>query len=272
MFIDTHSQNTIIESLCKVLRITTVKLEEELNKIEQINNKDQFIDAFISEKVHTYPDEILLFHLSRRLNGTENDKNGQNLFVLLTTPNPLSELMKRFGIEFFDCEGHIETLYMGKPVDWDKCYNGNSSYMKWRLGFFEKQKDYCFNGFAFKDLLYKNTYARSLLNMPEFLSQLIACLGCVKLEKYYIENSTYYCYEYKLPMKLILFDDNEALPTDQKPHYLMKRIFQRLLKYKETNVRFMLDDDNPVLRLEDNYVVPSDYFVNKEIVVSDMLF
>ena len=68
--------------------------------------------------------------------------------------------------------------------------------MKWRLGYYNGREDFCFNGFAFKDLLYRNNYARALSGVPEFLGQLVECLQCREVEWKYMENSEYFCYEY----------------------------------------------------------------------------
>lgn len=162
MFIDTHTKRSMEESLCGLMSISVEKLYGGIDHFENIcgsnydicNNEIRtFIDEHLPE---TSPDEILLFHLSCRLKGTEQDVIGRNLLDLLTTENAFSAAMEKFGIEFFKGTQHIETVYCGKIIDWDKCWNGNSSYMKSQFGYFKGRKDFCFNGFAFKDLLYKN--------------------------------------------------------------------------------------------------------------------
>ena len=143
--------------------------------------------------------------------------------------------------------------------------------MKVRLGYYKGREDYCFNGFALKDLLYKNNYARQLFDMPEFLGQLINCLGCKSVGSYYMEHSDYYCYEYKIPMNIVVFDGKDEYTLNQKQFYLIKCILKRLVDYQTNDVRFIFDHDNPILRLPDNYIVPSEYFVNKEKITYDML-
>ncbi len=275
MFIDTHSKESMLKSVCEIFHISQFELRDVLYGIDRSASDDddyiEKLDALIQERTVDYPDEILLFHLSRRLYGTEDNVSGRNLVDLLTTDNAFSGLMKKAGIEFVKGEQHIDVLHNGTTVDWDKCYHGNSSYMKVRLGYYKGREDYCFNGFAFKDLLYRNSYFRELSGMPEFLSQLIECLGCKKVGIYYMEHSDYYCYEYKLPLEIVMFDDHDNYSLVQKQHYLIRCVLQRLTLYQTSDIRYMYDHDNPILRLADDFTVPEEYYVTKEKITNDML-
>ena len=141
MFIDTHTKDSMIRSVCEALKISEVELKDNLDNMDKMANDDdeyyEMIDAFVEERLLCPLDEILLFHFSRRLHGTEDDVEGRNLADLLTTENAFSEIMKKAEIQFIKGEQHIDVLYKGQIVDWDKCYNGNSSYMKLRLGYFK---------------------------------------------------------------------------------------------------------------------------------------
>lgn len=275
MFIDTRSKNSMTQSICNLFNISEEDLMNKLDRIGDVtaidDNYIERLDDFIGQNVKNYPNEILLFHFSRRLHGTEDETEGRNLLNLLTTENPFSNFMKRANIEFSQGKEHIETFYKGKEVDWDRCWHGNSSYMKVRLGYIKGREDFCFNGFAFKDLLYKNEYARILYSMPEFLNQLIQCIECNSLGKDYTEHSDYYCYEYRLPMEIVVFDTNDKYSLHQKQKYLIRCILQRLAEYNSLDTKYMFDNDNPIVRLPDNYIIPSKYCIGKEKITYDMI-
>lgn len=231
------------------------------------------LESFINQRYKNgLINEILFFHLSRRLNGTEDNVVGRNLLDLLTTENEFSLLLSKKGIKFTKGEQHIEVYHRGKLIDWNKCWSGNSSYMQLRLGYFKGREDFCFNGFAFKDQLYKTTYARNLSGVPEFLGQLIECLERKDIGYYYIENSSYYCYEYKVPLDRVLFDDDEKLSGISKEKHIIKCVLQRLDSYRCGDVEYTCDHDNPILRLRDDDILEAEHFVSKEIITSEMLY
>ena len=262
MYIDTHSRESMEESICSILHMHPIELRNQLRIIDNTSaDDDDYIhrlDLFIAEHVDTYPDEILLFHLARRLHGTEASKEGRNLADLLLTDNPFSLFLKNYNIEFIKGEQHIDVRYKGNIVDWDKCWKGNASYMKSRLGYFKGREDFCFNGFAMKDLLYRNSYARELSGVPEFLGQLIECLQCSNVGRKYMDESDYYCYEYRLPLSIVMFDDHDDYSDALKQRYLLRCVLQRIYQYQISNPRFMYDHDNPILRLADDYTIPSE--------------
>ena len=97
------------------------------------------------------------------------------------------------------------------------------------------------------------------------------CLQCKALDKYYMENSTYYCYEYKLPLSMVMFDDHDTYSDSLKQKYLISCVLQRLYQYQTSNPRYMFDHDNPILRLPDDYTIPSNYYVGREMITLDML-
>lgn len=277
MYIDTHSENSMNASICQLLHISKYELADIFREIYRTSDSDYDgyigkLDLLISEHIgKELPDEILFFHFARRLNGTENDVLGRNLADLLTTQNAFSNFLKEHKLEFYMGDQHIETTYKGVVVDWDKCWNGNSSYMKVRLGYFKGREDYCFNGFAFKDRIYKNNYARSLYGVPEFIGQLVECLGCRKVKQDFMENSTYYCYEYKIPIDRVMFDDHDNYSLNQKQMYLIRCVLDRLVDYQTSDPRYRFDHDNPILRVGDNDTLPADLFIKKEVVTLDML-
>lgn len=283
MYIDTRSKEGMESSMSTYLDISVDELYQYIDYAAGRAHKDQWafntdifrdeLENIISDlRPEEQIDEFLLFHLSRRLHGTENDVAGRNLENLLTTRNALSDFLRKYQIEFVKGEQNIITYYNGQEVDWDKCWDGNSSYMKVRLGYFKGREDYCFNGFAFRDLLYKNSYARALSGVPEIIGQLIERLGCKKMGYDFMENSTYYCYEYKVPIERVMFDGHDTYSRSQKQRYIVHCVLERLLQYSgEKDTRYMSDHDNPILRLNDHDILPAEFFIQKELVTADML-
>lgn len=283
MLIDTRSKECMENSMSTYLDISVDELYQYIDYASDKAHKDQWVfntdifrdelDTIIADlQPEKQIDEMLLFHLSRRLHGTEDDVSGRNLEDLLTTENPLSEFLRQHKIEFKRGAQNIITFYKGTEVDWDKCRNGNSSYMKSRLGFFKGREDYCFNGFAFKDLLYKNSYASSLSGVPEIIGQMIECLGCRNVGYDFMENSAYYCFEYRVPIDRVMFDDHDSYSRSQKQRYLVHCVLERLLQYSgATSTRYMFDHDNPILRLDDHDILPAEFFVQKELITGDMI-
>ncbi len=275
MYIDTHSKESMEKSVSEFFSMHTLELYEQLKIIDRsANDDDDYIsklDRFIAEKAIVYPDEILLFHLARRLCDTEDATEGQNLANLLLTENPFTSFIKEYEIGFLKGEKHIDVLYKGKMVDWDKCWHGNSDYMKSRLGYFKGHEDFCFNGFAMKNLLYRNSYARELSLAPEFLGWLAECLQLKEIEWKYMENSEYFSYEYKLPLSIVMFDDHDKYSDTSKQRYLLRCVLQRLYQYQTVGARFMFDHDNPILRLADDYTIPSEFYVGREKITQEMM-
>lgn len=275
MYIDTHSREDMEKSICKLFCMPPTELYKNIKLLEKSFSNDDYIDKlnmFIQDKAIVYPNEILLFHLSRRLHGTEDAREGKNLAELLLSDNPFCSFMKKYDIEFVKGDQHIDVKYKGDIVDWDKCKTGNPSYMKSRLGYFEDRKDFCFNGFAMKDLLLKNYYAMSLSDGPEFLERMAECLQCREIRSEYERNSAYFCYEYKLPIEMVIFDGYDNYTTRLKQLHLLRCVLERLYEYQTSNSGLMSDSDNPILRLKDDYDIPSKYYVGKEKITSEMLF
>ena len=180
--------------------------------------------------------------------------------------------MRKHQLVFVKRKQNIATYYKGKEVAWEKFLNDDGRYIKYRLGNYNGQGDYCLNGFAFKDLLYKNDYARYLSKGPELLQKLIDCLECEAMGNDFMKNSSYYCYEYRVPIDRVLFDEHDEYSRSQKQRYIVCCVCRRLLRYsKILSTRYMYDDGNPILRLGDHDILPAEFFVQKEYITEDML-
>ncbi len=281
MYIDTHTKETMENSICSYLCVTPKDLYDLFEFAGSEAQQDKFIDgdklnnifnSFI--KAHlpsTAIDEILFFHLSRRLNTEKDSSLGNNLFDLLSTKNAMTLFLKEHDVEFEVCDKHLNLLYKGKEVSLEDTNREHIPYLRWRLGHNERRIDFCFNGFLLKDLLYRNHYARELYDVPEFIGVLATFLKRRDIGTDYFENSKYYCFEYCVPLEKIMFDDDEKLDIKEKEIYLLNQILNRLYEYYTSDIRYMFDHDNPIIRLTDSDTMDEKYFITKEKITWDML-
>lgn len=268
-------------SICSYLCVTPKDLYDLFEFAGSEAQQDKFIDgdklnnifnSFI--KAHlpsTAIDEILFFHLSRRLNTEKDSSLGNNLFDLLSTKNAMTLFLKEHDVEFEVCDKHLNLLYKGKEVSLEDTNREHIPYLRWRLGHNERRIDFCFNGFLLKDLLYRNHYARELYDVPEFIGVLATFLKRRDIGTDYSENSKYYCFEYCVPLEKIMFDDDEKLDIKEKEIYLLNQILNRLYEYYTSDIRYMFDHDNPIIRLTDSDTMDEKYFITKEKITWDML-
>ena len=281
MYIDTHTKETMENSICSYLCVTPKDLYDLFEFAGSEAQQDKFIDgdklnnifnSFI--KAHlpsTAIDEILFFHLSRRLNTEKDSSLGNNLFDLLSTKNAMTLFLKEHDVEFEVCDKHLNLIYKGKEVSLEDTNREHIPYLRWRLGHNERRIDFCFNGFLLKDLLYRNHYARELYDVPEFIGVLATFLKRRDIGTDYFENSKYYCFEYCVPLEKIMFDDDEKLDNKEKEIYLLNQILNRLYEYYTSDIRYMFDHDNPIIRLTDSDTMDEKYFITKEKITWDML-
>lgn len=281
MYIHTHSKESMEHAVYDLLNLPKKGLANLLydegkasctgiymdgDKFNNIINK--FIDSRIKGKTI---DEILFFHLGRRLNSAEECNEWKNLFELLTTENAMSVFLKIREVEFQPYDGHLDLFYKGKKISLDDTEKQHVPYLRWRLGYNHNRIDYCFNGFMLEDLLYRNNYARELYDVPEFIGNLATFLGNRDIGTDYFTNSKYFCFEYCILIEKVFFDKAETLSEEEKRKYLINQVLHRLYDYSVTNIRYMFDHDNPILRLADNDVMQEKYFVKKEEITWEML-
>lgn len=281
MFINTHSEISMKKSVCELFGISIRNLSELLKMISVKASKDcyfdgdifnEIVDNFIKSHLSTKKiNQVLFFHLSRRLNSANNTFLGNNLFDLLTTENVFSDFLKKHSVRFSPCNNHIEMYYNGDLVTLENTYESNVCYLRSRLGYNKGREDFCFNGFAFKDLLYRNSYSRELSDVPEFIGVLATFLKCKNIGTDYYLNSRYYCFEYCIPMERVFFDNDDKMSLECKMVYILNQVIQRLYDYSVTDLKYMYDHENPVLRLSDSDTMLEKYFVTREEITSDML-
>lgn len=281
MYIDTHTKETMEKSICSYLGVTLQDLSALFNLAGNEAQQDKFLDgdklndifnSFIEAHMSNKElDEVLLFHLSRRLNNASDCNVGNNLFELLSTENAMTLFLKEHDVEFVVCDKHLNLIYKGKEISLDDTNKEHIPYLRWRLGHNANRIDFCVNGFLLKDLLYRNNYARELYDVPEFIGVLATFLKRRDIGTDYFENSTYYCFEYCVPLEKIMFDDNEKLSVKEKKTYLLNQVLSRLYEYHTSDIRYMFDHENPIIRLTDDDMMDEKYFVTKEKISWNML-
>lgn len=281
MYIDTHTKESMQQAVCQIFNITVEELYQLFERAGQASCTENYMDVdkfnnvinqFIDLKMSDKPiDQILFFHLGRRLNSAGNCGEGKNLFELLSTENAMSTFLKNHKVTFQPNEEHLDLYYKGKIISLDNNEKEYIPYLRWRLGYNTNRIDYCFNGFMLRDLLYRNNYARELYDVPEFIGVLARFLRNRNIGTDYFQNSKYYCFEYLVPIDKVYFDYAEGLPKEGKQRYLLNQALHRLYDYTVTDIRYMFDHDNPILRLADDDVMQEEYFVTKEEITWEML-
>ena len=267
MYVNSKTISSIMKSLCYIFNVTDEKLFKILLDIEKNSNsetKDDVIDKFIKDNMLYKPNEVLLFHLSRRLNSTLNDTEGLPLSTLLTTNNTFSTFLKKYGLNFKLKDKYIEIIYNGEIKSLDDDNNPNILYLRRRLGYNKTDQDFCFNGFILNPLIGQNIYISSLEDAPEIIINLSEFINNNLLLQDYKINSAYYCFEYKVPIDKIIFDGKEELNNDEKVIYLLRSYITILIDYyiyNNHNIETCI-----IIRLADNYKLASNYFVSKFMI------
>ena len=72
-------------------------------------------------------------------------------------------------------------------------------------------------------------------------------------------------------LSVVMFDDHDRYSDSLKKRYLLQCVLQRLHAYQTTSLKYMYDHDNPILRLADDYTIPSKYYVSRQKITADML-
>lgn len=118
MFIDTHSSEAMAQGICNYFNITPRELSVLFAKAGKASQKEYYIDGdkfnniinkFIDAKMPNTPvDQVLFFHLSRRLNSAQGNHTGKNLYDLLSTENETTEFLKNHDVEFSPVDRHLE--------------------------------------------------------------------------------------------------------------------------------------------------------------------
>ena len=281
MFINTYSSTTMQKDICTFLKInesdlfyffrkTYKQLLLNRNENELSNLIKSFIKNHLSENKI---DKVLFFHLTRRLNSNDPIIHSYNLYHLLSTKNIFSEFLAKHNITFKPVANYLEIYYKNKFISLEDKFSNSANrlYFKSRLGYNKDCfQDFCINGFMFKDTIYKNFYANSLSPAPEIITKLSYLLDIQNLTEDYMENSTYYLFEYLIPIDDIIFSNYTSLKED-KTLYFIELIIKRLYLYYFYGSDEITGSDNEILRLSENVNLDETYFVKYEKITSDIL-
>lgn len=281
MLIDTKTKESMIASLASYLDITEDELFQYIdyaaNKAQQDSwafNTDVFEEELLSIISDLQPaatiDEIYVYHLTRRLNGSIEDKSSDNLKSLLLKESPISRFLSQYRISFIEKDMHPVIVFKDNEITLEDTFESDVCYLRSRLGYNSGREDYCFNGFALRDQLMKNSYTRQLYSGPEFIDVLSRYLSIDGLKKRYFENSKYYCFTYKMTIDEIIFDDRENLGNDEKIDYFLIQIAMRIMSYME-NSKYQYDHDNPIVRIADDASVSESKIANIEEITLEMI-
>lgn len=266
-YIDAVNHNSLEKGIMELLNLTREEINNIYKSIYYDTEKEpwKWVEDFLADYVVDESLEyIQMYHLSRRLNGTDLRSNN-NLEQLLLEETPVSEFLKKYGVTFVKNNSHIDMYYNGKLQLLDDEFrysNGNMYYIKSRLGYNENQ-DYCVNGFAYREHLEKNHYFEDLSRCPELVQNIEWLLNIDGMISNYYKNSKYYCIKYLIPLSEVIFDMNNPPETnrDKMIVFLNQSILR--LYYERRNISFVCDD-NLILRLSDYAMIKPEWFVAAE--------
>lgn len=266
-YIDTKTQQSIKQGIMEFLGLSSGEMIQMFMSIYEDTEKEpwEWVRDFLSYCIVDEKLEyIQMFHLTRRLNDTDIKLNN-NLQQLLIEESPLSDFFRKHKVTFKSSGGHIDMYYKGKlqPLDDEFRYDrGNIYYLRSRLGY-NKNQDYCVNGFAFRSYLEKNHYYSSLSSCPELVGNIERLLGIQEMSTDYYNNSKYYCIEYLIPMSDVIFDMVYPPETvEEKTAEFLQQAILRL--YDEWRRSSFVCDDNLILRLSDDACIKPEWFVEAE--------
>lgn len=266
-YIDAVNHDSLEKGIMELLNLTREEINNIYKSIYYDTEKEpwKWVEDFLADYVVDESLEyIQMYHLSRRLNGTDLRSNN-NLEQLLLEETPVSEFLKKYGVTFVKNNNHIDMYYNGKLQLLDDEFrysNGNMYYIKSRLGYNENQ-DYCVNGFAYREHLEKNHYFEDLSRCPELVQNIEWLLNIDGMISNYYKNSKYYCIKYLIPLSEVIFDMNDPPETnrDKMIVFLNQSILR--LYYERRNISFVCDD-NLILRLSDYAMIKPEWFVAAE--------
>jgi len=268
MYIDTTTKETLQNSIITLFNISEDMLECFFEKVyESEKSVEDEINLFILERAidKSIITEIEFYHLSRRLNNCDF-KIGYNLYTLLLEDTEVAAFLRERDIEFKMGDGHLLLYHHGIHEELNDNSRPGVANVRWRMGYLKDygREDYCFNGFAFKDALHNNSYINSLRLCPEFIGQLAIVIDREDIINDYVNNSEYYLIKYIVPLEKVIFDGIRCNNSEEKVTYLMSLSLLRLYKYWNNDHYGTYDNDNLILRLEDDDIMGQEFFVSAD--------
>lgn len=270
MIIDTSSRLSTEKSLLSYFGITREELYKCIDKAYKEMKSESIIDTskfenslkstLFSIETKEKIDQIYVYHLTRRLD--ELPSETYNLIDLLSNENSLTNFLKEYDVSFKRNNNQIDIFYKNKKVLLNNSEKNSMYILKKRLGHIEEYLDSCFNGFIYKDYLEYNFYYKELSRGSEFISALSNYLDNPIIQNDFCKKSKYYCYTYKLPIDLIIFD---ALETDENDIYdekitiFLTNLCLILQEYRVEESCSENDSYNLIVRLDDYMNIPKEY-------------
>ncbi len=268
MYINTATKETMEKSICEVLNINLKELDDLLedcynktqanHRIMILDDQYDYFQSYVKEHLTKDIDQILFVHLSRRING-DNDDNGYNFVDLLVKENSLSTYLKSYGITF-KYDKYIRMFINNHEVVLNEL-EYVQKYLKQRFGY--DFKDYSFGGCAFIDNIENTDFYEVASGGPEFFN----CLYSFDIDNDaiiddFIKNSTYYRYVYLVPIQDIYFDNYDELSNQEKQYHILVKTLQRLYFYKYDSL--FNENDNVVMGMIDNKTLLEKYLIDKK--------
>ena len=267
MYIDTSTKESLELSVLKLLNIDKDKLYSILEECYQkfefghqvlvLDDQYDYLYAFVKEHMHTVLDEVMLIHLSRRIDNGDN--NGYGLIDMLTKKTSLSSFLKEYGISFKYEDKQIRIFVNNIEISIDE--KASFSYQK----FVEKIKLYYdleFCGYAVKNDIKKVRDYDLYCKGPDIL-EFIYLLGVDDdlIIDTFMEKSEFFQLEYVVPLKDVTIDYYEELIEQDKQFHLVIKAMHRLYLYKYDED--FIGEDSTVLRMKDNQILNEKYFITK---------
>ena len=134
-YINTKSKDSLMQDTLCLMDFSKDEMEQLFKTIYLKAEKKYvtFIEDFLANRnVKKSLKRVQMFHLSRRLNGTDLHDNN-NLEQLLLNESMLSLFLKKYNVTFKKVKNHIGIYYNGvfQPLDDESKYNdGNIRYMR----------------------------------------------------------------------------------------------------------------------------------------------
>lgn len=269
MYINTATKETMEASISKILGITNTQLEELFDncyKRYQENQRVFILDDlydYLKSYVETHRkcglDEVMFYHFSRRLNNEEDD-HGYNLAHVLTKDTSLSRFLNTYGITFQYDKQKLHMYVNQCEIDFNQSTDYPYIYLKQR---FDKDfKDLSIGGFAFMEEIEHSSFYEIASGGPEFFGYLYEFLeDDDALIDEFINLSSFYRFEYVVPLKDIYFEDYEDLNALEKQCHMIVKTLQRLYFYKY-DAQFN-EDDNTMIKMVDQKDLSDTYLVHK---------
>ena len=141
MLIDTRTKESMIASLAAYLDVTEDELFQYIGYAADKAQQDSWAfntDIFEGELLSIFSDlqpeeqidEIYVYHLTRRLNGSIEDKSSDNLKSLLLKESPISSFLRQYGISFIEKDIHPVIVLNNNQISLEDTFESDVCYLR----------------------------------------------------------------------------------------------------------------------------------------------